>query len=155
MNQKLDIQDLSNNPSERVDLLFRSISKLYREHLMEKSKVYGFTGPQFGLMVELHKNPFSTLKEMSERMGLSKSTVSAIVDRLVGLGIVVREIPDNNRRTVRLSLEPEFCKNNVLKEIRKQYVSDTLKGASEEDINKIISGLELLHSLFEKNNEPG
>jgi len=155
MNQKLDLQDLSSNPSERVDLLFRSIQKLYREQLFEKSRLYGFTGPQIVLMAELYKNPFSTLNEMSACMGLSKSTVSAIVGRLVGQGIVVREIPENNRRTVRLSLAPEFRKNNVLKELKNQYISDTIKGASDEEIEKMISGLEILYSYIEKRNKPG
>ena len=155
MNQKPDLQDLWSNPSERVVFLFKSIQKIYREHIFEKSRQYGFTGPQIGLIIGLYKNPYRTLNEISECLGLSKSTVSGIVDRLVGQGVVIREIPENNRRVVRLSLSPEFQKNNVLQELINQYITDVIKGASEEEIEKIISGLEILYSLIEKNNNPG
>ena len=150
MNQTPNLQELWSNPSERVVFLFKSIQKIYREHIFEKSRQYGFTGPQIGLIIGLHKNPYITLKEMSECLGLSKSTVSGMVDRLVGQGVVIREIPEDNRRIVRLSLSPEFQKNNVLQELINQYITDTIKGASEEEIEKIISGLEILYSLIQK-----
>ncbi|ODA39895.1 Transcriptional regulator, MarR family [Desulfosporosinus sp. BG] len=121
--------------------------------MCEKSRQYGFTGPQIGLIHGLHKNPFSTLNELSDYLGLSKSTVSGIVDRLVGQGVIIREIPENNRRIVRLSLSPEFETNNVLKELMNKYFADILKEASEEDIEKIISGLEILYTLINKNDK--
>ncbi|MCB8816872.1 MarR family winged helix-turn-helix transcriptional regulator [Desulfosporosinus shakirovi] len=149
-NQKLELQQSWSKDSERVVSLFKAIHKVYRDHLYKKSRQYGFTGPQIGLIMGLHKNPFSTLNELSDCLGLSKSTVSGIVDRLVCQGVVIREIPENNRRIVRLSLSPEWQKNNALHELMNKYIYDTLKNASEEEIEKIISGLEILHSLISK-----
>lgn len=148
MNQKVELQDLWSNPSERVVYLFKAVHKIYRDQIYEKSRQYGFTGPQIGLIIGLSKNPYITLKDMSECLGLSKSTVSGMVDRLVGQGVVIREIPQDNRRTVRLSLDPDFQKNNFLKELANKYINDSLKNASEEDLNKIITGLEILHKLL-------
>jgi len=148
MNQKPELQDLWSNPSERVVYLFKAVHKIYRDQIYEKSRQYGFTGPQIGLIIGLSKNSNITLKEMSECLGLSKSTVSGMVDRLVGQGVVIREIPEDNRRTVRLSLAPDFQKNNVLKELANKYINDSLKNASEEDFNKIITGLEILYELL-------
>lgn len=151
MNQKQDLQDLLSNPSnsyERVLFLFKSIHKIYKDHLYVKSRQHGFTGPQIELIMGLYKHPFLTLNEMSECLGLSKGTVSGIVDRLVGKGVVIREIPKNNRRIVQLSLSPEFLKNNILKELNDKFMTDTFKDASEEDIEKMISGLEILHKLL-------
>jgi DNA-binding MarR family transcriptional regulator len=148
MNQKSELQDLWSNPSERVVYLFKAVHKIYRDQIYEKSRQYGFTGPQIGLIIGLYKNPYITLKEMSECLGLSKSTVSGMVDRLVGQGVVTREIPEDNRRIVRLSLSPEFKKNNVLKELTNKYIIESLKDASEEDLDKIITGLEILYRLI-------
>jgi len=148
MNQKPELQDLWSNPSEKVVYLFKAVHKMYRDQIYEKSRQYGFTGPQIGLIIGLSKNPYITLKEMSECLGLSKSTVSGMVDRLVGQGVVIREIPEDNRRIVRLSLDPDFQKNNVLKELASKYINDSLKDASEEDLNKIITGLEILYRLI-------
>jgi DNA-binding MarR family transcriptional regulator len=148
MNQKPELKDLWSNPYERVVYLFKAVHKIYRDQIYEKSRQYGFTGPQIGLIIGLHKNPYITLKEMSECLGLSKSTVSGMVDRLVGHGVVIREIPEDNRRIVRLSLSPDFQKNNVLKELADKYINDSLKDASEEDLDKIITGLEILYRLI-------
>ncbi|HZK84713.1 MAG TPA: MarR family transcriptional regulator [Desulfosporosinus sp.] len=148
MNQKWGLQDLSSNPSERVVYLFKAVHKMYRDQIYEKSRQYGFTGPQIGLIIGLSKNPYITLKEMSECLGLSKSTVSGMVDRLVSRGVVLREIPEENRRIVRLSLSPDFQKNNVLKELANKYINDSLKDASTEDLDKIITGLEILYRLI-------
>ena len=148
MDQKPELQGLWSNPSERVVYLFKAVHKIYRDQIYEKSRQYGFTGPQIGLIIRLNKNPYITLKEMSELLGLSKSTVSGMVDRLVGQGVVIREIPEDNRRIVRLSLSPDFQKNNVLKELTNKYINDSLKEASEEDLDKIITGLEILYKLI-------
>jgi DNA-binding MarR family transcriptional regulator len=148
MNQKPGFQDSWSNPSEKVIFLFKSIQKIYKDLIFEKSREYGFTGPQIGLIIGLTKNPYSTLNEISQWMGLSKSTVSGIVDRLVAQGVVIREIPENNRRIVRLSLSPEFQKNNVIKDFKDKYIADIFRDADEEEIEKIISGLEILYRLM-------
>lgn len=148
--QNPELQQSWSKDSERVVSLFKAIHKVYRDQIYKKSRQYGFTGPQIGLIMGLHKNPFSTLNELSECLGLSKSTVSGIVDRLVCQGVVIREIPESNRRIVRLSLSPEWQKNNAINELMNKYIYDTLKNASEEEMEKIISGLEILYSLISK-----
>lgn len=150
MNRKEEQPRLSNDSTEKVLILFRSIHKIFKDQVFEKSKQYGLTVPQLGVIFVLNKHPFITLNEVSERMGLSKSTVSGIVDRLVARGIVIREIPEDNRRIVRLSLSPDFLKNNDLIDLKNKYLSDIIKDAAPEDIEKIVTGLERLYSLMNK-----
>lgn len=154
MSPKLESQHLWSNPSEQIILLFKSVQKILRDQVFEKSRQFGFTGPQIILILALSKKPYSTLNELSKCIGLSKSTVSGIVNRLVGRGVVIREIPENNRRIVRLSLSPEFAKNNVIKELMEKYIMDTLKDADEKDLEKIITGLETLCALLSQNDDP-
>lgn len=154
MNQKLEPQHLWSNPSEQIIFLFKSIQKIFRDKIFEKSRQFGFTGPQIMLILALSKKPYSTLNELSKCIELSKSTVSGIVNRLVGRGVVIREIPENNRRIVRLSLSPEFEKNNVIDELMEKYIMDTLKEASEKDLEQIISGLEILFTLLSQSDDP-
>ncbi|ATW27779.1 MarR family winged helix-turn-helix transcriptional regulator [Candidatus Formimonas warabiya] len=150
MNPTPEPGPLWSNPAERVLVLFKGIQKMYKDQIFEKSRQYGFTGPQLGVLIGLHHKPFATLSEISQILGLSKSTVSGIVDRLVCQGAVVREIPEDNRRIVRLSLSEEFRKNNVLAELKSKYISDALKGASQDDLEKIITGLDILHKLMKE-----
>lgn len=154
MSQKLESQHLWSNPSERIIFLFKSVQKIFRDQVFEKSRQLGFTGPQIILILALSKNPYSTLNELSKCIGLSKSTVSGIVNRLVSRGVVIREIPENNRRIVRLSLSPEFEKNNVIKELMDKYIMDTINKADEKDLEKIISGLEILCTLLSHSDAP-
>lgn len=83
-------------------------------------KKYKFTAPQAMAVRQLKRTIYITLKELSEKLSLSKSTVSEIVDRLEKQGIVVREIPEDNRRIVRLSLSPEFIKDTDITYVGKK-----------------------------------
>lgn len=151
MNQNPELQYLWSDRAEKVMLLFRSIQKIYRDQIFEKSKQYGFTGPQMMLIFTLNKNPFMTLNELSGLLGLTKSTVSGIVDRLVTQGVVIREIPKDNRRIVRLSLSQDFLKNNDLICLKNNYILDVVKNANSEDIDAIIYGMDKLYTLMKEN----
>lgn len=154
MDQKSELPQSWNDPTERVVFLFKSIQKIYKDQLYKKSRQFGFTGPQIGLIIGLHKNPFSTLNDMSEWLGLSKSTVSGIVDRLVRQGIVIREVPEDNRRIVQLSLSPEFQKNNIIKNFMNEFITNIFKDIDGEDLEKITIGLELLYNIVKKDEGP-
>ena len=110
-----------------------------------KLKEYGFTVTQLSLMFILHRNPNLMLNELSEKMGLSKSTVSSMVERLEKQGVVVREIPKDNRRIVRLSLDPEFVeKHKDILDFKYKFINDifNFKDVSTKDADKIIYALE-------------
>lgn len=135
---------------EKMVILFKDIHKKFREHMCEKSRQMGITGPQLTLILVLYKNPFITLNELSDHLGLTKSTVSAIVERLVSQGIVIREIPRDNRRIVKLSVSQDFLESNDLLDLKNKYLTDILKGAHADEIDAIIAGLEKLHALVNR-----
>jgi len=73
----------------------------------------GVTLSQCHTLMELDKQDNISLKDLSERLYLDKSTLSRIVEGLVNLGLVNREIPKNNRRTILIMLTKqgaEVCK---------------------------------------------
>lgn len=150
MNQEVNLQQSWNDSADRILELFKSLQKQFREQLFEKYKQCGYTGPQLEVVFALHKKPYLTLHELSDYLGLSKSTVSGIVDRLVEHGTVVREVPKDNRRIVRLSLSEEFLVGNDLIALKDNYFHSLLKDAEPEDISKIIVGLEKLCELVGK-----
>lgn len=114
-------------------------------------KKYKFTAPQGMAIRQLKRTSHITLKELSEALSLSKSTVSGIVDRLEKQGIVVREIPEDNRRIVRLSLSPEFIKDTDITYVKKSYILDTIKNTDFKDIEKMLDGLEKFHTMLSSN----
>jgi len=135
--------------NERILLLFRTVQKRLRERMTKESQLHGFTFPQMFLIRSLFKYPGINLNDLSEHMELSRSTVSGIVDRLVSQRVVIREIPEEDRRTVRLFLDPQFLDKFDILRFRKQMLAGLLKGASKEDLESIVYGFEKLLELIQ------
>lgn len=137
--------------NERIISLFRTLKKDFYEYSKEKLKKHDFTSPQVLIINEIFKNPGVNLHDLSKQLNMAKSNASVIVERLVSKGIVVREIPKENRRTVKLTLCPEFEKKYKSLELRNKYWADIIKDASIEELNIVINGLEKFHELIERN----
>jgi DNA-binding MarR family transcriptional regulator len=65
------------------------------------------TLPQFRLLVVLHTNGPLKHAVLAERLGVSPSTASRMVDRLAGAGMVRRQTSETSRREVTLRLTSE------------------------------------------------
>lgn len=143
---------------ERIDEMvaqFVSIKKVIREKLDNNAKKYGFTVPQLEVIFNLHMTQFITLNVLSERIGLTKSTVSGIITRLEKQGVIKREIPKDNRRIVKLSISEEFERENDIDEIKNQFKTDficnIIKNSDSEKVNEIIRLLRQLSDLLNEN----
>ena len=82
-------------------------------------------------------------------MGLSDSTVSGILDRLEQKGIIERKRDKDDRRVVKIYLikgSQPICREFHRK--REKYFAGLLKMLSEQEINDIIKGLEILNRVF-------
>ncbi len=113
---------------------------------------YKFTAPQAMTVRQLQCTPYITLKELSEKLNLSKSTVSGIVDKLEKQGVLVREIPENNRRIVRLSLSDKFIEDTDLSYVKREYFLNAIKNTSQDDLEKIIYGLDKFHMMIDSHD---
>lgn len=147
--------ELVQKQADEIIEIFKNIRKTIRNKYEQIVKKYGFTEQQLSAIFFLYKTPFSTLNKLSDYMGLSKSTVSGIVDRLAKQGVVTREIPEDNRRIVKLSIAKEFKKNNDICSMKKKFMndllSDSLKKANQEEVEKIIYGLRQFSILLDDN----
>ncbi|MDW8802862.1 MarR family transcriptional regulator [Clostridium sp. A1-XYC3] len=139
---------------EQVEKIFninKNIQKNLRVRLEKLAKQYGLTSPQLSVIFKIYETPAITLHELSSHMRLTKSTVSGIVDRLNRQGIIVREIPKDNRRIVNLSISEEFKKNNDIYSIKKKFIKDLALNSEDNssiNIEKIIDGLEEFNLLL-------
>ena len=146
----------SSEQIERIVDTIKIIQKGMREIASSKFKEYGFTFPQMSLMFILHKSPNIMLNELSDKMGLSKSTVSSLVERMESQGIVIREIPKDNRRSVKLSLSADFVKNHTdFLDFKSKFISEVFnfQDVSREDAENIISALMKLTDILHTNNK--
>jgi DNA-binding MarR family transcriptional regulator len=95
------------------------------------------------LEIALHGN--IGLGELADKLYLDKSTVSRTVDGLVRNKLALRNIPDNNRRKVNISLTDkgwEVC--NQINRDNDEYFDHVLSVIPEKDMTVFIRSLESL-----------
>ncbi|MCH3965147.1 MAG: MarR family winged helix-turn-helix transcriptional regulator [Clostridium sp.] len=140
--------------ADKIINIFKNIQRSLTTKFKKSANKYGFTVPQLSVIFHLYKMPYVTLNELSECMMLTKSTVSGIIDRLEKQGIVIREIPEDNRRIVRLSLSNDFKEKHDISSMKKEFISDCIldiiKDMGPVETDNFISSLEHFNSLIKK-----
>lgn len=145
-------QQLINDAEEIIDI-FRYLFKEFRAQILKETCSCGFTVPQMMLIHELFHKPGITLNELSKKLSLSKSTVSGIVERLEKQGYVTKEIPEENKRIVRISLSENKVNETNFKDIKTKYLVKLLKDLNEEELEKILWAFRKLYELSVSNKE--
>lgn len=140
--------------SYQIARTFRRVNKTIMNNLKEEFSAFGITGPQGMLIGILMHNGELTVGAISKKMGLSISTVSGIIDRLVENKLVERNRSKEDRRVVKVSLSLK-CKGLVKSKynIIESNLEKLIKLADEKQLQKIILGLETLESVINKNDE--
>jgi MarR family transcriptional regulator, organic hydroperoxide resistance regulator len=138
---------------QKIMNLLRTIQGSLNCHLQSNAEGFGLTTSQFMVMFEIYHNKDISLIELSEKLDLPKSSVSRLVDQLVNQGIVIREIPKENRRTVNLSISPEFLKDKDLSDITNTLNDSIIGNIEPQKTDKIIAALEELISVIKNNNK--
>jgi len=128
--------------------LNRNFNRTLRHEFHGLMQDSGFTFPQLSVISILAKSGEHKVSDISKKMGLSDSTVSGILDRLEQKEIVERKRDKDDRRVVKIYLSKgsqEICQEFHRK--RKEYFTHLLKELSEQEINDIIKGLEILNRV--------
>lgn len=131
--------------------LLKQIMVLIKNSNSHSCGKMNLTGPQgmlIGILAHLGEMKIS---DLSEKMGLSNSTVSGIVDRLEKQGIVERVRSKEDRRVVQVNVTSEFKADARSRfEIIERRLETVMKEATEEDMKKVFEGLEILKKLIDK-----
>jgi DNA-binding MarR family transcriptional regulator len=97
------------------------------------------------------KNKSLRMSELADKMGLSVSTVSEIIDRMEKIEAVRRLKSTEDGRVVLVTLTDDFRKESAgkFKEVESIWLKK-IESASEDELQKIIDGLEALDRLLSK-----
>ncbi len=91
-----------------------------------------------------------TMRGLSELMGLAESTMTRTVDQLVAKELVQRELDNEDRRVVRVSLTGEgIRKRQALEQSLHEYFALWLGDLGEKDRQGILESLSKLVSAIE------
>jgi len=94
-----------------------AVQAAFQANLGRMAVKHGLSVAQATVAQDLSEHPLSTLQDVCRRLGWPKSSVSRLVDDLVHQGLAIREIPAENRRTVKLSVHSSWqqdCRDDAL-----------------------------------------
>ncbi|MEH7418576.1 MarR family transcriptional regulator [Neobacillus drentensis] len=83
------------------------INKAYNKLVKHDAERLGITPVQLKALYKINYNPNISLGELAEKLKLTNSTVSGVIDRLVHGDLVERVIPPGDRRSVSIRLTEE------------------------------------------------
>ena len=134
---------------ETVQRLVRVMQLFERDQI----KPFGFTTSQCYVLIEINKAQRLTMNEISEKMNLSTSTMTRIVNNLVRDGFVKRVKDESDRRVVYASLTDKgLDAANELQLSIKDYYRKTVDNLPKGEVEDVLSAVSLLVSAFEKAN---
>ena len=127
-----------------IALIARVRDKAYEFIIRElnKKKITGLVPSHGGIMSTLFKRDRASMKDLSERIGRDKSTVTALVNKLVRAGYVVKEKdPDDNRITYLCLTTKGRALENDFDEISENLIATAFHGFSQEERESMVKAI--------------
>lgn len=124
---------------------FREVFRAAKLHFASVQRIAGVSGAQLWALWELHEQPGLRVSELTQRMSLHQSTVSNLVEKLSGAGLIRRVRETDDRRVVRLQLTS--AGNKVIARAPKPargVLPDVLTKLEKRELAKIHGSLEIL-----------
>ncbi|PEW21326.1 MarR family transcriptional regulator [Bacillus cereus] len=130
---------------------FVTINKEIIKFTHQNASSLGLTVQQMGILNTIYALPNVTLKEISERLSVPKSTVSVNVDELVNLQFIERKQSDEDRREIKLKVTnqgQEASKKSIENSTSYKAMELALQQLQEDDVQTLLRILkDLLISL--------
>jgi len=99
----MEQQEITKSAGKLADLTFKLLASCHEKE-ERLAKKHNLTQAEFRCLRQIGETENINNKEIAERMNLSASRLTRIIDGLVAKGYVVREIQPNDRRNMRLYL---------------------------------------------------
>lgn len=131
--------------------LMKQVMVNVKQSMGKQFEELNLTAPQGMLMGILIHNGMMKITDLSEKLGLSNSTVSGIVDRLEKQGMVMRIRSLEDRRVVFVDVASDF-KNGAkahFKEFENKF-EDMMSRATSDELDTILKGLETLKEVINR-----
>jgi len=129
----------------------KNVKESLKHNFHKRFKDLNLTAPQGMLIGVLVHNGQMKISDLSEKMALSNSTVSGIIDRLEKNKFVERKRSEEDRRVVMVDLTEDFRKE--AKE-RFKTVEDSLSSvlnlATPEETEQVLIGMDILDKLLKR-----
>ncbi|MFZ5969897.1 MAG: MarR family winged helix-turn-helix transcriptional regulator [Bacillota bacterium] len=116
---------------------------------MKERNIQGLVMSHGDILVALFKEQVLTMKDIANRIEKDKSTVTALVDKLIDIGYVKKEKDPSDNRVILVVLTEEGKKfQSDFEEISDALLSTVYKGFSEDEKEALINHLTRIKENF-------
>ncbi|WP_082918046.1 MarR family winged helix-turn-helix transcriptional regulator [Oceanobacillus sp. Castelsardo] len=136
--------DLAEFLGESIDFIHRYTMK----SLQKQAEEHGVTIPQVRVLGEVYAHKTVSIKQLSQNLKMTQSTVSDIVDRLVSKGFLVKNSNPKDKRLVDISLSNRLAEDihESISKLTNQSLIDVLKLLNPNEQEIVEKGMHLLVS---------
>lgn len=137
----MDYNDLKVKQAAEVVQSFMMISKTLAKYTQKNAESLGLTLQQLGVLNTIYSYPLITLKEITEKLFIPKSTASVNVEELVNLGLVERKSSEKDRREINLILTDkgiEISKKSIQNPASYIKMLSAIEKIPTEDIDSLL-----------------
>ncbi len=136
------------NDVREIDLLFRTVLGRFYAIPARQPALGRTTFAQMRVLWTLQREGSATLSVVARALGVTRSTATELVDRLVGDGRVRRERSLRDRREVLLTLRPAGLRLlDDFAERRRDRVRKLLHGMGRDDVTRLSGALRTLSDV--------
>ncbi|SNS52662.1 DNA-binding transcriptional regulator, MarR family [Anaerovirgula multivorans] len=116
---------------------------------MKERNIKGLVTSHGDILVALFKEQVLTMKDIANRIEKDKSTVTALVDKLIDIGYIKKEKDPSDNRVILVMLTEEGKKlQSNFEEISNALLSTVYKGFSEGEKEILIKSLNKIKENF-------
>ena len=136
------------NEGELLNLI-RNINTHMNHELSNLYSPYGLTRPQAIILARIEQQGPLSVGTLAEQLNMTRSNCCLIAQRLEKNGYLIRQRCMEDQRTVLLSnTEKSHQMIHLIENNVNSIIDSKLNTASDEEIGKIMEGLELLYSVM-------
>ena len=138
------------NASKLADLTFKLLANC-QEKEARLAENYGLTQSEFRCLRLFNKNDVLNNKQVAERMNLSPSRLTRIIDGLVAKGYIIRQIEPSDRRNMKVELSKRG--KVIVQKLNDAYVNihkEILEDIDRTQHKPLISAMENLLVALQK-----
>lgn len=144
--------------TEKADFIRKSIDFLQSyimKSLQKYSEEHGITIPQARVIGEVFAHKAISIKQLSQNLKMTQSTVSDIVERLTTKGLLVKTPNVRDKRSVEISLPDKLSEeiHENVSEIANKSFTDVLSLLNPEEQETVERGMQLLISAVKEKME--
>lgn len=133
---------------ESVDFIHRYMMK----SLQKQAEEHGVTVPQVRVIADVFAHKTVSIKQLSQNLKMTQSTVSDIVDRLISKGFLVKTPNAKDKRIVNITLSERLANdiNDSVSELTNKSLEGVLDLLTPNEQEIVEKGMQLMVSAVKE-----